>query len=87
MNVFGRFMKQDGQGVLSASRVVPKKTQPEDLQSFRLMPTETIELWESKGRKYVTLKSKVVRGHYQTLERVNAITAYLKALHTKVKCV
>ena len=83
MNVFGRFMKLDSQGRMEATRVVPSNTTVEDLQDFKLMPTETIQLWQKGNRKYVTLRAKVFGNHYQTLDRLNAITAYLKALHSK----
>ena len=84
MNVFGRFMKQDGQGRMSATRVVPKQTTVQDLDDFKLLPTESLELWEKNEKKYVSLKCRIHRSHYQTLDRLNAITAYLKALYTKV---
>ena len=35
-------------------------------------------------RKYVTLKCRIVRGHHETLDRLNGITAYLKALYKGV---
>ena len=84
MNVFGRFMKLDGKGFLSATRVVPTKTKRADLDNFRLLPTETLELWSREGRKYVTLKCRIVRGHHETLDRLNGITTYLKALYKGV---
>jgi hypothetical protein len=82
MEVFGKFMKATSQG-MKATRVVPIKTEIEDLKTFRLMPYETIDLFESKGRKYITLNSKINVGHIHTLQRLKSITIYLRALHRR----
>lgn len=84
MEVFGRFMKQDGKGFLTATRVVPSKTKIQDLENFKLLPTEKLDLFSHKGKRYIRLSCRVIRSHRSTLERLNAITAYLKALYAEV---
>ncbi|GAB2613976.1 hypothetical protein [Belliella aquatica] len=62
-------------------RVIPITTDLEDLAMFRLIPGETLSVFEYKGRKYVELISKVPANQWEVKLRLDAISSYLKALY------
>lgn len=79
MTVLDRFITSNSKGVRGV-RVVPATTETEDLTMFRLMPFETISLFQKGKRKYVEMHSSRPNGPWNMLDRLNAISAYLKAL-------
>lgn len=62
-------------------RIVPLNTSIDDLSMFKLLPHESLSLFETKGRKYVELVANRPIKPWDLKLRLDAITAYLKALH------
>lgn len=74
------FIKTKSAGITGV-RIIPLTTDIEDLAMFRLIPGETLSVFENKGRKYVELISKVPANQWDIKLRLDAISSYLKALH------
>ena len=80
MTTYSKFISNRAKG-MRAVRVVPKSTTMEDLSMFKLHPFESLSMFESKGRKYVELFTTMHMDNRSLTDRLNSISAYLKALH------
>jgi hypothetical protein len=81
---YTKFISTNGPKLVG-KRVVPTGTSIEDLSMFHLYLGESIGLFESKGRTYVKLSNEMGIGDQLMNDRLNHITAYLKALAMRKK--